>query len=111
MYSNELKTVYNRLMAGETFGKIDYWNYYENKPFRYVNFHTVLMKHPEKNLFCWSCFGSSANKATLKDLKWLFENILHTTPRDFLNTHITLTEWNRLKTAINGMIERGEKCL
>lgn len=99
-YSGELKTLYNRLQQGETFGTFRYWNYYDNKPMTYPMFDTVLSKHYCKNLFCWTHYGSSANKATMKDLHWIITTIFQTTAKEFMRQYMTKTEYNHMKTAI-----------
>ena len=104
-----LESLYNALMNGEQYGTLDYWNYYENKPLQYAGFYTVLYKDPAKNIFHWANYGSSANKATLKDLQWILETIFHTNAHEFTQKFMTMTEYNRLKETINNMIERGEK--
>lgn len=100
MYNNTLKAIYNSLKNGEKYGKFVYWDYYNNKPMRYPYFHIALSKHDYKNLFLWENYGSSANKATLKDLNWIITEIFNTTPDKFILEYMTETQYNRMMTAI-----------
>ena len=45
-----------------------------------------------KNLFFWQNYGSSANPATIADLKWIIETIFKTTPTGFEKRFILDTE-------------------
>ena len=63
--------IYADLKAGYSYGFDFTWNHYNNKPMRYPFFDTVIFYDPIKNLFRWTHYGSSANKATKKELKWL----------------------------------------
>ena len=111
MYSNDEKKLFAALQAGESFGKISYWDYSSGRPFRYLMFNTALQKHYCKNIICWTNYGSSANKNTLKDLRWILETIFNTTATEFLKEYKTRTEYNRLRDCINGMVETGVKAM
>ena len=65
-----LRDILRDVKAGYRYGKDYTWNYYENKPYRYPY------------------FGSSAIKATLRDLEWLITVIFKTTPSGFLRDYI-----------------------
>lgn len=95
-----LNIIYNSLMKGTKYGKFSYWDYYNNKPLLYPGFDMVIYKDPVHNLFHWSHYGSSANKATKKDLKWIITTIFKTTPEKFLLEYITNIEYQRIETAI-----------
>ena len=95
-----LNTIYTALLNGEEFGEFVYWDYYNNKPMRYPYFRTVLYKHDYKSLFCWSSFGSSANKATKKDVAWIIKEIFQLDPKTFVAKYMTKTEFNRMKKAV-----------
>ena len=45
-----------------------------------------------KQYFQWRYFGSSANKATKKDLSWILENIFNMTAKQFVSYYITRDE-------------------
>lgn len=109
MFINPLERLFSELQAGEKFGKVSYWDYYNNRPYMYMTFNCALEKHYCKNLLLWSAYGSSANKNTLKDLEWILENIFHKTAAEFLKEYTTRTEYDRMRACINSMIERGEK--
>lgn len=54
-------------------------------------FTTALYKHYCKPIFCWTNYGSSANKATKKDLLWIISCIFDMTPEQFEQKYITRT--------------------
>ena len=62
-------------------------DYYENKPYRYPFFGSALYLTPSGNIG-YEHFGSSAIKATLRDLEWLITVIFKTTPSGFLRDYI-----------------------
>ena len=74
-----------------------YKNLMENKYYGYVvtnvrfpYFHLSLYKG--KKFFYWNHYGSSANKATKKNLKWIIEVIFKMTPEEFIN-HYECRKW------------------
>lgn len=94
MSQNEiaLNAIYNMLWNGAVFGhdRINWRNDYPEKEIAgKAMFTTVLYKDYFKPIFKWSCYGSSANKATKKDLNWLIRNIFKCTPCEFLNKYMT----------------------
>ena len=95
-----LNAIYRNLLNDVQYGKFSYWNYCDNKPLPYPYFNTVLYKHPYKNLFCWQNYGSSANKATKKDLTWIIKEIFRTTPEKFLLEYMTEQEYQRIQIAM-----------
>ena len=103
-YSKELYSLYNNLVNGEQYGKFDYYDYYHGRPLYYPGFTVALYKHNYKPLFCWSHYGSSANKAKLKELQWILTNIFNMTAKDFMTVYLSKTEYNRMKEAINQCI-------
>lgn len=54
-------------------------------------FTTALYKHYCKPIFCWCYYGSSANKATKKDLLWIISCIFDMTPEQFEKQYMTRT--------------------
>ncbi|MBQ1776610.1 MAG: hypothetical protein IIZ93_00490 [Acidaminococcaceae bacterium] len=54
-------------------------------------FTTALYKDYLKPIFHWRCYGSSANKATKKDLLWIITQIFGLTPEQFEQSYITRT--------------------
>lgn len=94
-----LHEIYTNLKNGETYGYFVYWNYYDNKKFRFPYFNKTLYKTVYGN-FGFSHYGSSAVKPTKDNLKGLIESIFETTPTGFLKTHITETQ---LKNCIIGL--------
>ena len=80
MIMTTIDEIYNNLMDGNQYG-------YVLKNVRFQVFNTVLCKHYCKPFFCWSHYGSSANKATKKELLWIIEVIFKMTPEDFINAY------------------------
>lgn len=70
--------IYDNLMDGKRYG-------YVLRNVRFPVFHTILCKHWCKPIFCWNHYGSSANKATKKELQWIIEVIFKVTPEEFVN--------------------------
>ncbi len=85
--------IYSNLMNGKHYG-------YVVTNVRFPYFHSVLVKHPHKSIFCWSHAGSSANKANKKELAWLIENIFRMTPEEFVNRYECRTYTETLKEVI-----------
>ena len=82
-----LRDILRDVKAGYRYGKDYTWNYYENKPYRYPYFGSALYLTPSGNIG-YEHFGSSAIKATLRDLEWLITVIFKTTPSGFLRDYI-----------------------
>lgn len=93
MYGKALNRIYSNLQNGETYGHIAYYRQdYPEKDLagkEYFSFN--LGKHYCKPLFCWTHYGSSANKATKKDLLWIITQIFGLTPEQFEQSYITRT--------------------
>ena len=70
-----LHVIYNNLQKGKVYG-------YDFTNVRFPFFKIVLSKNGR--FIHWSNYGSSANKNTLKDLKWIIEVIFECTPEDFV---------------------------
>ena len=85
-----LKLIYDRLLAGESFGKID--QHRQGGTY----FWDVL--YFDGTYICWRHYGSSANKASLQNLKWIMTNIFNMTPEQFLYEHTTYSEWKRINS-------------
>ena len=81
-----LRKIMESLKAGYSFGMDMIWNNYENKPYRFPYFSTVLSA--SFGLIHWTHYGSSANKCNLKELAWIISVIFKTTPCEFLKTYI-----------------------
>ena len=85
---NPIDIIYKNLMNGMTYG-------YVIKNVRFPYFHNALYKGRSiatKKFFIWNNYGSSANKATKKDLKWIIEVIFKMTPEEFIN-HYECRKW------------------
>ena len=88
-----LNVIYDNLKNGMKYSIFRSWDYYNDEPLQYPFFDTILYYDSIKNLFYWSCFGNSANKATKKELKWILTNIFKCTAKEFIPvsyTHLTL---------------------
>ena len=73
-----LEQIYEELMAGESYGEIV-------TNCRYPHFHYVLWK--QFGFFHWNHYGSSANKATVEDLRWIIEHVFKMTAEQFAKTY------------------------
>lgn len=86
-----LHQINQKLKNGEIFGK-DVFSWPNGNGPRFPYFHAVLSYGKDyngENIFRWTHYGSSANRATLKDLKWIITVIFKTTPSRFLQEYIT----------------------
>jgi hypothetical protein len=50
-----------------------------------------------KEYIFWRHYGSSANKCTRKDLRWVLKEIYHMTPAEFLAEYTTYHEFCRIE--------------
>lgn len=87
-----LRDIMRDLKDGYSFGKDCTWSYYRNAPLDYPYFGTALFLSADRKYIHWQHFGSSANKATLKDLLWIITVIFETTPSGFLREYIRCDE-------------------
>ena len=94
-----LKLIYDKLLAGEEFGTID--------QHRLGGTYFWRVLSADKQYIRWCHYGSSANKRTMEDLKWIITVIFRMTPEEFLYKYTTYSEWKR----INSYYEKeDEKC-
>lgn len=89
-----LKFLYQRLLAGESFGMI------EQHRLGGTYFWEVL--HANNKYIYWTHYGSSANKLGLNSLKWILSEIFKMTPEQFLYTYTTYSEWKRIDRYYKG---------
>lgn len=75
-----LERIFINLCSGAVYGED-----IENVRFPY--FHTVISYDVMKDLFFWTHYGSSANRATLEELEWIITRIFKTTPSGFLKRY------------------------
>ena len=83
-----LKLIYDKLLNGVVFGKIDkhrqggtyFWN--------------VLSA--DNMYIYWRHYGSSANKTSLQNLKWILTEIFKMTPEQFLFEFTTYDDWKMI---------------
>ena len=78
-----LDEIYDNLKSGYRYGKV-------RKDMRYPYFENNLYHFESRNgkeLFGWNHFGSSAEKATKKDLKWILETIFGQSAKEFIQAH------------------------
>ena len=85
---NALKLIYDKLKTGDSFGKID-----EHRDGG-TYFWTVLSAN--EYYIYWNHYGSSANKISLQNLKWILTEIFKTSPEQFLYDYTTYREWKRI---------------
>lgn len=77
-----LNTIYDNLMNGMKYGYV-----VKGKNIRYPYWHEVLGKHWCKPYFFWNNYGSSANRANKKELKFIIEVIFKMTPEEFVKKY------------------------
>ena len=82
-----LREIMDDLKHEYSFGYDSVWDYYHDKPLPYPYFNSVLYRTANGNIG-WEHFGSSANKFTLHDLRWIIETIFDDTPSHFLQRFI-----------------------
>ena len=54
---------------------------------RFPCHYTVLFFDKSKKLFCWRNYGSSANKATKAELRWILKVIFKLSPEEFIKKY------------------------
>ena len=84
-----LEKIYKMLQDGEEFGEV--------LPHRLGGtfFWDVLCLSPNMKYIRWRHYGSSANKNTKKDLKWILAEIFHMTPEEFIRKYKTYSEYKK----------------
>ena len=92
-----LKFIYNKLIDGEIFGSI------RKSSLGGTYFWDVLSSNGK--YIRWTHYGSSANKATLEELRWILTEIFEMTPEEFLFEYTTYNEYKR----INAFYETDER--
>lgn len=85
---SSLKLIFQKLLEGEVFGKID--KHRQGGTY----FWDVLSADNE--YIYWRNYGSSANKLSLQNLKWILTEIFKMTPEQFLYNYTTYNEWKRI---------------
>ena len=87
----ELDAIYTNLKAGNIYAE-----YKSNV--RFPCYYSVLSYDKIKNLFHWTNYGSSANKATKPELQWIIETIFKMMPAEFIKTYscVTRQEYNKI---------------
>lgn len=85
-----LKFIYDKLIAGEIFGKI------EQHRLGGTYFWDVLSA--SKEYIHWRHYGESANKLSLSNLKWILTEIFKTTPEKFLYDYTTYNKYKRINS-------------
>ena len=75
-----LHNIYHNLKDGMVYG-------YSVVNVKYPYFQEVLSYSEIKNIFCWHHYGSSANKATLSELRWIINVIFKMTPTEFIKQY------------------------
>lgn len=88
-----LKFIYQKILDGEIFGKIDQ----HNQGGTY--FWDVLSAN--RQYIYWKHYGSSANKTSLQNLKWILTEIFKMTPEQFLFNYTTYNEWKKIDACYN----------
>ena len=87
-----LKLIYDKLNAGECFGKIE--EYYQGGTYFW---DTLYIGNGNGGRFIfWRNYGSSANRVSLQNLKWILTEIFKTTSEQFLFDYTTYNEWKRI---------------
>lgn len=94
MANEALNRIFDNLQNGAVYGhdRITWRDDYPEKAIAgKPMFTTALYKDSVKPLFHWRHYGSSANKATKKDLLWVITQIFDLTPEQFEQKYITRT--------------------
>ena len=89
-----LHQINQKLKNGEIFGQ-DVFKWANGTGPRFPYFHAVLYYGTGRNgkkLFFWTHYGSSANRATLRELRFIIYTIFETTPSQFQKDYITKSE-------------------
>lgn len=97
----KLKEIYNNLQAGITYGEDMDREHHSWINYPYFNAVLYLIANSPtstEEVIGWRHYGSSANKNTEKDLKWILDNIFNMTPTEFTNKYIKSTD-SKLKEA------------
>ena len=81
-FSNSLNNIWDNLMAGGVYGYVFHSPGLRFTDYGYT-FNTSLYYDNRKKLFFWHNYGSSANKATIKDLAFIITVIFNMTPPEF----------------------------
>ena len=79
-----LKLIFQKLLEGEVFGKIDKYR------LGGTYFWDVLSANSQ--YIYWRHYGESANKTSLQNLKWILMEIFKMTPEQFLFNYTTYSE-------------------
>ena len=87
-----LKLIYNKLLSGEIFGKID--KHTQGGTYFWETLYVGSGVGGE--FIFWRHFGSSANRVSLQNLKWILTEIFKVTPEQFLYDYTTYNEWKRI---------------
>jgi len=88
------KFIYEKLLAGEMFGSI------EKHRMGGAYFWDVL--YADKLYIHWRHYGQSANKLSLKSLKWILDNIFKMKPEEFLYTYVTQKQYKQIDSYYEG---------
>ena len=97
----KLKEIYNNLQSGITYGEDMDREHHSWINYPYFNAVLYLIANSPtsaEEVIGWRHYGSSANKNTEKDLKWILDNIFNMTPTEFTSKYIKSTD-SKLKEA------------
>ncbi len=83
-----LELIYDKLLEGESFGKIEKHNAGG------TYFWNVLSS--DKVYIYWRHYGSSANKISLTSLRWILRTIFNTTAEQFLYDYTTYSQYKMI---------------
>lgn len=72
----ELEEIYNNINNGKVYGKNYTWGY------------SINLWLSDKGNIGWQNYGQSWNKNTLKELKWVIEEIFNMTPKEFTQKYV-----------------------
>lgn len=87
-----LKLIYSKLLKGESFGKID-----KHRQGGTYFWDVLYIGNGSGSQFIfWRNAGSSAERISLQNLKWILTEIFKTTPEQFLFDYTTYSEWKRV---------------
>lgn len=89
-----LKLIYAKLLEGESFGTVE--------PHRQGGTFFWDVLSADNTYIYWRCYGQSANKTSLQNLKWIIREIFRMTPEEFLYTYMTYSKYKEINKYYKG---------
>ena len=90
---DNLSIIFKNLKSGCIYGRVE--------KYRFYSFSHALSYDKVTNLFRWTYYGSSANKATKAQLAWIIKNIFGMTYSEFIKTFQCFTSWYEIENTLD----------